>query len=51
MPIVGVFPFRNLRPARLKPDDLKDSIEAVTGVLEVDVTGGLEREIRGGGLS
>ncbi|MBU4002318.1 MAG: efflux RND transporter permease subunit [Proteobacteria bacterium] len=27
-------------------DDLKDRIEAVTGVLEVDVTGGLEREIR-----
>ncbi|MCP3892784.1 MAG: efflux RND transporter permease subunit [Desulfobulbaceae bacterium] len=27
-------------------DDLKDDIEGVTGVLEVDVTGGLEREIR-----
>ncbi|PIE63856.1 MAG: acriflavin resistance protein [Desulfobacterales bacterium] len=27
-------------------DDLADDIEAVTGVLEVDVTGGLEREIR-----
>lgn len=27
-------------------DDLKDEIEGVTGVLEVDVTGGLEREIR-----
>ncbi len=27
-------------------DDLEDEIEAVTGVLEVDVTGGLEREIR-----
>ncbi len=27
-------------------DDLEDDIEAVTGVLEVDVTGGLEREIR-----
>lgn len=27
-------------------DDLKDEIEGVSGVLEVDVTGGLEREIR-----
>ncbi len=27
-------------------DDLKDDIEAISGVLEVDVTGGLEREIR-----
>ncbi len=27
-------------------DDLEDEIEAVPGVLEVDVTGGLEREIR-----
>ena len=27
-------------------DDLKDDIEAITGILEVDVTGGLEREIR-----
>ena len=27
-------------------DDLKDKIEAIVGVLEVDVTGGLEREIR-----
>ena len=27
-------------------DDLEDNIEAITGVLEVDVTGGLEREIR-----
>ena len=27
-------------------DDLEDDIEAVQGVLEVDVTGGLEREIR-----
>ncbi len=27
-------------------DDLKDEIEAVPGVLEVEVTGGLEREIR-----
>jgi multidrug efflux pump subunit AcrB len=27
-------------------DDLEDDIEAVKGVLEVDVTGGLEREIR-----
>jgi multidrug efflux pump subunit AcrB len=27
-------------------DDLEDDIEAVTGVLEVDVTGGVEREIR-----
>ncbi|MBF0572649.1 MAG: efflux RND transporter permease subunit [Desulfamplus sp.] len=27
-------------------DDLEDDIEAVTGVLGVDVTGGLEREIR-----
>ncbi|MCF8056936.1 MAG: efflux RND transporter permease subunit [Desulfocapsa sp.] len=27
-------------------DDLKDEIEGVVGVLEVDVTGGLEREIR-----
>ena len=27
-------------------DDLKDSIEAIVGVLEVEVTGGLEREIR-----
>jgi multidrug efflux pump subunit AcrB len=27
-------------------DDLKDEIEGVTGVLEVEVTGGLEREIR-----
>lgn len=27
-------------------DDLKDDIESIGGVLEVDVTGGLEREIR-----
>ncbi len=27
-------------------DDLKDEIEGITGVLEVEVTGGLEREIR-----
>ncbi|MBM9535504.1 efflux RND transporter permease subunit [Desulfobulbus alkaliphilus] len=27
-------------------DDLEDEIEAIVGVLEVDVTGGLEREIR-----
>ncbi|MDH3346888.1 MAG: efflux RND transporter permease subunit [Desulfobulbaceae bacterium] len=27
-------------------DDLEDDIEGITGVLEVDVTGGLEREIR-----
>ena len=27
-------------------DDLEDDIEAISGVLEVDVTGGLEREIR-----
>jgi multidrug efflux pump subunit AcrB len=27
-------------------DDLEDEIEAITGVLEVDVTGGVEREIR-----
>ncbi|PIE56772.1 MAG: acriflavin resistance protein [Desulfobulbus propionicus] len=27
-------------------DDLKDDIEAITGVLEVEITGGLEREIR-----
>ena len=27
-------------------EDLKDDIEAITGVLEVEVTGGLEREIR-----
>ncbi len=27
-------------------DDLQDDIEAVTGVLEVDISGGLEREIR-----
>jgi multidrug efflux pump len=27
-------------------DDLEDEIEAITGVLQVDVTGGLEREIR-----
>ena len=27
-------------------DDLEDEIETVTGVLEVDITGGLEREIR-----
>ncbi|MDH3330461.1 MAG: efflux RND transporter permease subunit, partial [Desulfobulbaceae bacterium] len=27
-------------------DDLEDGIEAIPGVLEVDVTGGLEREIR-----
>jgi len=27
-------------------DDLKDEIEAIPGVLEVEVTGGLEREIR-----
>jgi multidrug efflux pump len=27
-------------------DDLKDDIEAIPGVLEVEVTGGLEREIR-----
>jgi len=35
-------------PKRLKKiaDDLKDDIEAIPGVLEVDVTGGREREIR-----
>ena len=35
-------------PRRLKQiaDDLKDDIEAIAGVLEADVTGGLEREIR-----
>ena len=27
-------------------DDLKDEIEGITGVLEVEITGGLEREIR-----
>ena len=27
-------------------DDLEDDIEAITGVLEVEITGGLEREIR-----
>jgi multidrug efflux pump subunit AcrB len=27
-------------------DDLKDDIEGITGILEVEVTGGLEREIR-----
>lgn len=27
-------------------DDIEDDIEGITGVLEVDVTGGLEREIR-----
>ncbi len=27
-------------------DDLKDEIEAITGVLEAEITGGLEREIR-----
>jgi len=27
-------------------DDLEDSIEAIPGVLEVDISGGLEREIR-----
>ncbi len=34
--------------ARLKEiaDDLKDDIEAIPGVLEAEVTGGLEREIR-----
>ena len=34
--------------AKLKEiaDDLKDDIEAIPGVLEVEVTGGLEREIR-----
>ncbi len=35
-------------PRRLKQiaDDLKDDIEAIPGVLEADVTGGLDREIR-----
>jgi len=35
-------------PARLKviADDLSDAIEAIPGILEVEVVGGLEREIR-----
>lgn len=35
-------------PARLKvmADDLSDAIEAIPGVLEAEVTGGIEREIR-----
>ncbi|MCG8689106.1 MAG: efflux RND transporter permease subunit [Desulfobacterales bacterium] len=48
MPIVVYSLAGNAGPKELKKiaDDLKDEIEAVQGVLEVDVTGGQEREIR-----
>lgn len=48
MPIVVYSLAGTCGPRILKEiaDDLKDNIEAVPGVLEVDVTGGQEREIR-----
>ncbi len=48
MPIVVYSLAGNSGPKILKKiaDDLKDDIEAVPGVLEVDITGGQDREIR-----
>lgn len=48
MPIVVFSLSGNCGPRCLKKiaDDLKDDFEAIPGVLEADVTGGLEREIR-----
>jgi CzcA family heavy metal efflux pump len=48
MPIVVYSLAGDTGPARLKKtaDDLKDDIEAIPGVLEVEVTGGQDREIR-----
>ncbi len=48
MPIVVYSLAGNAGPKVLKKiaDDLKDEIEAVQGVLEVDITGGQDREIR-----
>jgi len=48
MPIVIYSLAGSCGPRMLKEiaDDLKDDIEAVSGVLEVEVTGGQEREIR-----
>ena len=48
MPIVVYSLSGNSGPRVLKKiaDDLKDDIEAVQGVLEVEITGGQEREIR-----
>ncbi|MCP4298391.1 MAG: efflux RND transporter permease subunit, partial [Proteobacteria bacterium] len=48
MPIVIYSLAGNIGPRALKKiaDDLKDNIEAVPGVLEVNVTGGQDREIR-----
>lgn len=48
MPIVVFSLSGNVSPARLKvtADDLADAIETIPGILEVEVTGGREREIR-----
>ena len=48
MPIVVYSLFGEASPARLKKiaDDLKDEIETIPGILEVDITGGSDREIR-----
>ncbi|MFH2093394.1 MAG: efflux RND transporter permease subunit [Pseudomonadota bacterium] len=48
MPIVVYSLSGNTSPGLLKEiaDDLKDEIEAVPGVLEVEITGGQDREIR-----
>ncbi len=48
MPIVVFSLSGTISPARLKEtaDDLADSLETIPGILEVEVTGGREREIR-----
>ncbi|MCK5339896.1 MAG: efflux RND transporter permease subunit, partial [Desulfobulbaceae bacterium] len=48
MPIVVFALSATIGPARLKEiaDDLADAIETIPGILEVEVTGGLKREIR-----
>lgn len=48
LPILSFFLSGNSGLSALKKiaDDLKDDIETIPGVLEVDVVGGLEREIR-----
>ncbi len=48
MPIVVLSLSGNIDLVRLKEiaEDLEEDIESIPGVLEVDVTGGLEREIR-----
>jgi multidrug efflux pump subunit AcrB len=48
MPIVVYSLAGDSGPARLKKiaDDLKDDIEAIPGVLEVEITGGQDREIQ-----